>query len=180
MNRRNLPGNDQPTLFDAYSSQHDYGGASDTGDAGHEYPFVQAREIDPGAHVSLEDRATALGVIMGYYNKRNMTRGSKKQLVIPGSDFTTRYEYPGEVQRGAERKTQELYQGYIKAIDTLAGVESMLAAGEHWSDVEVNWIKTKKEINDEFLDKNATPRERKAAVNQAKRTADRVVKGQDR
>lgn len=124
--------------------------------------------------VSLADRALALEDIMKFYNKRNMTRGSKQQLEIPASDFRRRYDSPEAVQHGAERNTDKLRAGFVRGIRTLAAVDTMQEMGVHDADIDLVYRSVQSELNRNFLDGNATAADRARALKRAQVAARRT------
>lgn len=130
---------------------------------------------EPPIAVSLVDRAQALEDIMAFYNKRNMTRGSEKQLKIPDSDFRKRYEDPEAVQQGAVNNTEKLKYGFVRGVSILAAVDAMRANGIHESDVEVAYISAKVPLNEQFLDWRATAAKRDKVVKLAKQAAKNIT-----
>lgn len=79
----------QPSLFDE-TLRHDYGGAVDSGDFGHEFPFVYAGErheddmqAKEGVSVSLVERAMALRAVANMYGLHNRGVGMAKAVQIP-------------------------------------------------------------------------------------------------
>ena len=128
---------------------------------------------ESGPSVMLVDRAVALTAIMAYYNKRSMTRGSKKQLSIPGSEFTARYKNPEDVQAGAERKVREdLYPAYLQGIAILVAVDSLYEFDSSGTkNLHPDVVDMKHELNEAFLDGNSNATERYKVVATARRVA---------
>ncbi len=125
---------------------------------------------ESGPSVTLTDRAVALATIMAYYNKRNMTRGSKKQLSIPDSGFNTQYKNPKDVQAGAERKVRALYPAYLQGIAILEGVDSPYEFDSNGTrNLRPDVVNMKHEINEAFLDENSNATERHKVVATARR-----------
>lgn len=86
MKRPRTPEVNQPSLFDE-TPRHDYGGALDTDDFGHEFPFVQAGEHheddvapEEGVSVLLAERAMALRAVAAMYGNYNRAQGLNKAV----------------------------------------------------------------------------------------------------
>lgn len=127
---------------------------------------------ESGPSVTLADRAATLTAIMAYYNKRSMTRGSKKQLSVPDSKFKARYENPEDVQAGAERKVRDLYSVYMQGIATLAAVDSPYETSSSGTrNLHPDVVDIKHELNEAFLDGNSNATERHKVVTTARRVA---------
>jgi|GEM_PF-1315806 len=142
------------------------------GDAWAEYRMdLGDNTQEQGVAVSLTDRAVALEAIMKFYNKRNMTRGSERQVANDGSSFRARYKNPESVQLGAEHNTRKLFAAFIKGIDTLAAVEQHRAAGMTEESISLERVIVKRELNEEFLDSNADGIKRARALKRAQEAA---------
>lgn len=90
-----LPLDIQPQQY-----RHDYGGAYDSGDTGHEYPFVQPVGAEPeGVSVSLTEREATLHKIAKLYALRARADGLEKAVKDPQKRAELRERYDRELGR---------------------------------------------------------------------------------
>lgn len=144
--------NMQPDLF---TSSHDYGGARDTHDSGHEYPFVMAGERSesetPGVSVSLEQRKIQLGRLAKLYSLRARAEGLEKALTTPArEEIAPRLVYPEYVSHRALEKTAVAESTERFFLSYLVKREELLAAGFNEEDIDKTEDATLEEIRDDF------------------------------
>jgi hypothetical protein len=129
-------------------------------------------ELVPVA-VSVAERALALQAIAAYFNKANMTAGSKTQTA-EGSDFQRRYKKDAPVvQKGAEKKTRKRIIGFREAIRILSASEAREANGEDEDDVRLWEVTVQRDVNQALggVGRRAVAR-RARAVNEASQYVD--------
>jgi len=100
---------------------------------------IPVRKERPPIAVNLADRALALADITAFYSKDNQTRGSKTQMHVPESSFSTRYkDQAPAVQEGAEGNRATLLRKFRTAIDTLNATGAMSAYQRQDGDPEIH------------------------------------------
>ncbi len=181
-NRMSNP--EQPGLFNIYSSptsRHDYGGKFDSGDEGHEFPYVQDLpgqdpiSVEKGVSVSFDERYFALAAMSRLYARRARSEGLSEASQTPGLREELQQRYPDldALVANTTAKAGYTQDDEKRILHGLLKADEMVQIGTQPVDAEIAEQETIHQIRQNF-GISAGAKKRNASLKKAKDTMLRV------